>query len=467
MNRLLSALLLTALLMGCTAPQPLRPEQLPALPLAFALPQIDHIVLPNGMSVYLKEDHELPLVSITVMAAAGSIGDPAAKTGLAELVARSLRTGGAGKLTPDQVDEQLERLAADFSVTADPYSVSLDLSLLAEDLEPGLDLLAATLRRPTFDAERIEQGRRQMIEGIRRQNDHPAAIAGRALLRSIYGDHPLGRQPTEATVTALRRDDLLAFQRATFQPQNLWVAISGDFDSVKLLAELERLFGDWPRGTAISQTIPPVTAAPHPVVVVTAKALPQTVVQIGELGIDKSAPDLAATRVMNFILGGGGFNSRLMREIRAERGLAYSVYSYYQVGRRLPGPFIAQCETKNATALEVVGLIKQEMERMRTAPVTAEELRVAKESLINSFVFSFTNPHEIVTQALRIDFYGYPPDYLESFRSKIDAVTIADVTAAAQAHLHPEQMTVVLVGDTSALGAAVETLGLPVEHFEP
>jgi zinc protease len=165
---------------------------------------------------------------------------------------------------------------------------------------------------------------------------------------------------------------------------------------------------------------------------------------------------------MNYILGGGGFNSRLMREVRSNRGLAYSVYSYFQVGRRLPGPFIAGCETKSASTIEVVRLLRRLMAEMREEPVSADELALARESLVNSFVFGFTDSHEVVSQLLRLDFYDYPPGYLETYRDKVTAVTAEDVLAAARERLHPDRQTVILVGDVSAFDAAPDDIGLPV-----
>jgi zinc protease len=195
------------------------------------------------------------------------------------------------------------------------------------------------------------------------------------------------------------------------------------------------------------------------------KELPQSIVMLGQIGVDKGAPDLHAVRVMNFILGGGGFNSRMMKEIREERGLAYSVYSSFQVGRLLPGPFIAQCETKSSTTIEALELMLAAMTTIREQPVRAEELQIAKESLNNSFVFSFTTPHDVVTQAMRLDFYDYPDDYLESYRDKVEALSLADIQQAARDHLQPAQMSIVLIGNEQEFEAPLTTLGFPVERL--
>lgn len=460
----LALLVLLLFLGGCVSPQP-HPGRLATPPLRFLVPKIDHLTLSNGIRVYLKEDHELPLINLTVMVPGGAIADPQEKVGLASLLAKGLRTAGAGSRSADQIDTLIEQVAADFSVSADTYAFVLDLSLLATDLTTGLDLLRDTLRTPAFEPTRLELARKQMIEAVRRQNDHPQAIASRTLLRAIYGDHPLGRTPTEATVQAISRDDLLAAYKESFSPEELWVAVSGDFNRAELLAGLEARFGDWPAGINSPRILPPVSGNKDGVAIVGQKDLPQSVVMLGQLGVDKGAPDLHAVRVMNFILGGGSFNSRMMKEIREERGLAYSVYSYFQVGRILPGPFIAQCETKSSTTIEVLDLMLAAMKTIREVPVSPEELQVAKESLNNSFVFSFTSPHEVVTQAMRLDFYDYPDDYLESYRAKVDALTLADIQLAAREHLQPEKMSIILIGNEQQFEAPLTKLGRPLERL--
>lgn len=436
--------------LGCARVAP-HPAELSFAPITFTPPEVEKIVLPNGIRLYLKEDHELPLIEISALVGSGSIHDPADKTGLAELLARTLRTGGAGERSPADIDGELERLAADFYVSADTYALNLGLSLHRRDLAAGIAILSDTLRRPLFDPERLELARRQKIEEVRRQNDRPQGIAPRLLMAEIYGDHPLGRTPTTATLAAITRDDLQMAAKSVLTPGNLWLAISGDFRRDELLQHLAGALGDWSPAKADS-SIPALTRTePRQQTVVVDKDIPQTVIMLGELGIAKDAPDLPALRVMNFILGGGSFNSRLVQEIRNDRGLAYSVYSHFQVGRRLPGPFIVQCETKNSSVGEVVKLIRTEMEKMRREEVTADELRVAKESLINSFVFSFTSSHDIVAQALRLDYFGYPADYLQTFRDRIAAVTPHDVRTAAREHLHPAKQILILVGNDKEL----------------
>ncbi len=460
------ALVLFCLALGACAPSAsVRPDQLSFAPLEFEFPEVQKVQLPNGIRLYLRQNHELPLVQVTAMVGAGSISDPADQTGRGDLFAVGLRTGGAGSLTPEELDEKLEQMAADVSVATDTYTTTVGLSLRSIDLRPGLDILSLLLRAPEFDSGRLDLARLQAIEVVRRQDDEPGSVASRAMQAALYGDHPLGRTPSVKTLNNISRDDLVAFHRATFHPDNLWIGISGDFDRQALLDDLEVVFGDWSGTAGEAQAIPEVGAPAKPALWVADKDLPQTTILFGELGIDKDNPDLQALRVMNYILGGGGFNSRLMREVRSNRGLAYSVYSYYQVGRLLPGPFLAGCETKSDSTAEVARLMKTLMEEMRHEPVSAKELKLAKDSLVNSFVFAFDDTHKVVTRKMRLDFYNYPEGYLETYRDRVAAVTIDDVTRVAQKYLNPERQNLVLVGSKKAFAAEFGSLGLPVREI--
>jgi len=454
------------LLSGCTQSffsQQSRPDQLTFPPLDFHFPEVAQQQLNNGMKVYLKEDHELPLVEITVMVEGGSIYDPDEKAGLSQFFARSLSTGGTQQSSPDKLEAELEAMAAELSVSSSLYGYEIDMSLNREDLERGIEILAELLRQPRFDNKRMELVRTQMLEQIKRQNDDPGSIAGRLLKKEIYQDHPLGASPTQRGIESFKRADLLQLHQRYFQPQNVWLAVSGDVTKDELLDSLTSQFGDWTMGeTLLRQFDLPPTGSAGKVILVD-KKIPQTTILLGQPGIEKDNPDMFAVQVANFILGGGGFNSRMMREIRSDRGLAYSVYSYFQIGRQLPGLFVAGSETKSGSTIEVVTLLKQLIEQIREEPVSEAELELAKKSLINSFIFAFENSHSIVSRKLRLDYYNYPPEYLETYRAELAAVTIDDVQRVARKYLHPDQLQIVLVGDSEQYRDKISTLGFPVE----
>lgn len=461
--------LIFSLLAGCAAPtaapqpQPLRPDQLEFPPLQFSFPVVEKEQLANGFKVYLKEDHELPLVELTLMVGGGSVQDPLDKNGLSALFSAVLETGGAGDASPAELEAELEAMAATLSVSSSAYSYQIDLSLHQRDLQRGIEILTDLLRRPRFDSDRLELARSQLLEAIRRKNDDPGAIAGRLLAEAIYAEHPFGNSPKRSDVAGFSRNDLLDLQQEYFRPDNFWLAVSGDFERAELLNLLELNFADWSAAGMAELSLPQLPQPPQGKVLIADKKIPQTSIVMGHPGINKDNPDVFALRVANYILGGGGFNSRMMREVRSNRGLAYSVYSYFQVGRRLPELFVASSETKTESTVEVVALMQQLMQQIIDEPVTETELTLAQQSLINSFVFAFTDSHSIVSRKVRLDFYGYPADYLEAYQQKVAVVTIADVQRVARTYLHPEQLQIVLVGDSEIFFEQASNLGLPTE----
>lgn len=470
MLRKLSVLMLATIVAGvslsaCAPSLPQRPEQLSYPPLEFRIPAVERFTLTNGVRVYLREDSELPLVQVTAMVGSGALAAPRALTGFDELFAAALRTGGTAVASAADLEERIDLLAANLSCEMGPYATQLGLSLRRDDLREGLAIVADLLRRPAFAADKLELARNKAREALRRRNDDPDAIAFRLLMAALYPDHPLGDSPTEASLTAVSRDDLAAFHARHFVPGNLWLAVSGDVRRDELASLLEQLFGNWPTGLVATAPLPPLVAPQAGELRVVTRELPQSTIVTGDLGLTKDDPDQYAARVMNFILGGGGFNSRLMREIRSDRGLAYSVWSQFQVGRRFPGPVMAGTETKNATVVEALARMRAIMAELRDEPVSAGELRTARESLVNSFVFGFTDPHAVVVQRMQFDFYDYPADYLERYQARIAAVTAADVQRVARDYLRLDRQQVVVVGAPDEAAAALETLGLPVRRL--
>jgi zinc protease len=433
-----------------------RTMKFPAL--KFEIPKTERVQLKNGMVVYLLQDHELPIVNLTAYLNAGSIYEPADKVGLAGITGATLRSGGTLKTPPDQLDRELEFMASSIesSINADHANVSL--STLTRNLDRTLTLFAEVMTQPAFDPARLELTRMQVVEGIRRQNDDPKGIAGRELSRAIYPDHPVSRIPTLATVQAVTRQDLVDFHRRYFYPANTILAVAGDFDRDKLLQKLESLFGGWPNQTASFPPVPQPADDLKPAVLYVQKEVNQSVIRMGHLGIEKTNPDLYALKVMDFILG-GGFTSRLTQEIRSNQGLAYNVDSYFDTGRRFPGPFIAETETKSESTVKAITLMRSIIAGMTQGEVTERELNLAKDSIINSFIFGFARSDAVVNQRARLEFYGYPAGYLEHYRDNIAKVTRADVLRVAKKYLHPDAMKLVVVGDMKKLDQPLSVFG--------
>jgi len=475
MKRLLLLAWCVALVAGCATTRGASPQQAAARvgaatqqkadprtmtfpALRFEIPKCERVQLKNGMIVYLLQDHELPIVSLTAYLNAGSIYDPPGKAGLASLTGVALRSGGTLESPPAQLDRELEFMASSIESTISTESANVSLSTLTKNLDRTLALFGELMMRPAFESSRVELARMQALEGIRRQNDDPKGIANRELNQAIYPDHPLSRIPTIASVKAITREDMLEFQQRYFYPANTMIAVSGDFERERILKSLESLFGAWPNRPASFPAVPAPSEDNSPAVLHVQKEVSQSVIRMGHLGIDKNNPDLYALKVMDFILG-GGFTSRLTQEIRSNQGLAYNVDSYFETGRRFRGPFIAETETKSETTVKATTLLRSIIAGMTLAEVSDPELNLAKDSIINSFIFGFARSDAVVNQRARLEFYGYPEGYLENYRDNIARVTRADVLRVARKYLHPDAMKLVVVGDQKKFDQPLSTFG--------
>jgi predicted Zn-dependent peptidase len=261
----------------------------------------------------------------------------------------------------------------------------------------------------------------------------------------------------------MTRDDLKKFHRRYYHPNNILLAVSGDFNKDELLARLTRLFGEWKREEISFPQVGEPAPNVKPETLFVRKEVSQSVIRMGELGIDKNNPDLHALRVMDYILG-GGFTSRLVQEVRSNQGLAYNVDSTVDVGRSFIGTITAETETKSESTVKAISLIREIITGMTTAPVTEQELSLAREYMINSFIFGFTKPEVIVNQQARLEFYGYPAGYLENYRDNISRVTRDDLLRVARKYLHPTAMVLMVVGDERKFDKPLTTFG-PVREI--
>lgn len=455
---LILCLLCLAPLHGLAA-EPLNPRTMTFAPLSFTIPKSERVLLNNGTPVYLLQDRELPIVAVSAMIRTGSVYDPAAKSGLALLTGAQLRNGGTRSLAPAALDDELEFMASSVESSFGSDMGTVSLTGLSRNLERGLQLFSEVLFHPRFDDKRFQQGKKQALEAIRRQNDDPKEVGDRELAKAIYAGHPLGQEPTAASVNAITRADLQQFHTRFVRPDNILLTVSGDFDRKEVLELLNRLIGSIkPAGTLQLPPIPPVTLQFSPAVLYAPKQVNQSVIRLGHLGISKDDPDLYAIRVLDFILG-GSFTSRLTMEIRTNQGLAYHVGSHFDVGRRFLGSFTAGTETRADATARVIGLMTSIIEGVRKEPVTEQELHLAKESIVNSFLFGFTTPASIVMQQARLEFYGYQPDFLDRYRERIAAVTREDLLRAARKHLRPDAFKLVVVGDQQAFDRPLATFG--------
>jgi zinc protease len=441
------------------AAEPVNPRTMTFAPVKYEIPKAERFAIANGMIVYLMTDRELPLVNVTAYVGTGSIYEPAEKSGLAGITAAVMRSGGIQGNTPEQLDAELEFMASavECSIGADLGTVSL--ATLRKNFDRTLELFAGVMRSPAFNQARFDLAIRKTLEALRRQNDDPKGVADRELRKAIYAGNPLGRYPIPPTVKAITRDDLIAFHRKYYHPNNIILAVSGDIGRQELEEKLNAVFGAWEKAEVDFPKVPWPDMTMKPEVLSVKKEIDQSVIRMGHIGITKDNPDLYAIRVMDFILGGNGFNSRLMSEIRTREGLAYNVDSYFEVGRKLPGIFLAETETKSGSTAKAMGLMLDIMTGMTKEPVTEQDLKLAKESMINSFVFGFTKTDMIVNQRARLEYYGYPKEYLENYRDNIARVTRDDVLRVAKKYLLPDQLIKVVVGDAAKFDKPLSTFG--------
>ena len=460
-------LLLCASLTNVAAAGLANPRSMTFPPLAYTIPRSERVLLANGTPVYLLQDHELPIVTVAAMIHTGSVYDPAKKSGLAAMTGSVMRDGGTVSLTPHQLDAELEFMASSVESSFGTDSGTVTMTTLTRNLPRTLELFNEVLFRPRFDAQRLEVARRQALEAIRRHNDDPKALADRELVRAIYRGHPLGQVPTATTIEAITRSDLIAFHQRFVRPDNLIITVSGDFDRNRMLSQLNRTIGSVHPSTPLRlPAVAQVRTTDKAEILYADKDINQTVIRLGHLGITKDNPDLYAVRVLDFILG-GSFTSRLMMEIRTNLGLAYNVGSDFEIGRRFTGTFTAETETRADSTTRVIGLMTGIIARIRTEPVSEQELTLAKDAIINSFLFGFTTPASIVMQQARLEFYGYAPDYLDRYRERIAAVTRADVLRVARNYLHPEAFKLVVVGDAKRFDRPLTSIGTVHELAAP
>ena len=438
------------------------PRQMTFKTVEFTPPDADRVVLNNGMVVYLLEDHELPLVSMTATIRTGSWLDPAEKIGLATLTGSTMRSGGGGGLSAERVDEDLEQFAGAVGISIGRQSGSASLDVLSKDLKRGLQIFAGLIRTPAFEPARVELAKLQAIEGIRRRQDNPGSIAGREFVKLLYGaDHPSARESSIESITRITRDDLVAFHRKTIHPNGMMLGVTGDFDKSAMLAMLRDTFGDWGKGDVPVLTIADVPQSPtaKPVVRFVNKDTSQTHLRIGHLSIKEQDPDYVALAIANDILGGSSFRSRLFNDVRTKRGLAYSVGSRLNSGVHDQGIWLMRAETKLPSTQEVTARFVANMERMRTELVTDSELAEAKEAYVNSFVFSFASSSAIVGRLMELEYDGLPKDFLQQLRTRVVALTKEEILAAAKKHFNPERLTIVAVGSGEALPKLLSGFG--------
>lgn len=451
---------------------PPAPEQLKYGSLAWNVPTAEQhrSVLKNGMIVYAIEDRSLPKTDLSITLRAGSFWEPAGKEGLASMAGSVMRSGGTAGMTPEALDERLEFLAIQLSVGIGDVSASASLSAMTKDLDEGLKLLAEVLSKPAFRQDKIDLYKAQTLNSMRARNDSPNSIESRESTLLLYGDYPVNRLATKASVDSITRDDLVAFHKRFFHPSNMVVSVAGDFAKPDLLAKLEKAFGDWPTPAPERVQVPKVAHAPKAGVYCfqTLQPVPQGRVTIGHAGIDLSHPDAFPIRVMAYIFGQGGFSSHLVQAIRVDAGLAYSVGCNYTPGTSYTGTFRMSFQSKSETCLYAAKLCLQELARMQEQDVKPEELKAAVNFYLDAFPgLFFSTPAQTASTLASAEFNNFPKDYYATYREKVAAVTVADVRRVAKEHMRPDKLVYVFVGHLPAIKGGDGKQPVKIEDFGP
>ena len=432
----------------------------------FKPPQGTRAALDNGMVVYLMKDNTLPVVHMTAYIRSGKLNDQLEKIGLGEMTAGLLKDGGTLKYKPEEIDKTLEFLAASVESFLGIEEARADLTSLKKDLDTVLDIYADVLMNPVFSPEKVKLKRDETLELIRRRNDNPGRAVVREALRSFYGPaHPYGWRSEEATVNAVTIEDMKAYHANYYKPNNIILAVAGDFTSdEEMIGKLKARFGSWPRGEVKFPVIPPVQIKGERQIFHIEKDIAQAYIVMLQKGIKRHDPLEYPLTVTNEMLG-GGLSSRLAAEIRSRRGLAYSVYSY---SAKKPdyGYSLAYCGTKPETVSQALAEMLRQHKLITEEAAPAEEVTRARDSIVNSFVFRFPTPFELITERASYEYYGYKADYLDNYVENIAKTDPATVLETAKKLFKPEDAMLFVIGNSSKFDKPLSEFGAVTELKE-
>ncbi|MEW6051583.1 MAG: pitrilysin family protein [Candidatus Zixiibacteriota bacterium] len=457
---LVAGLVLATVAAAASVAQDVSKLKYPALnPLV--VPKVEKVTLENGIRLYFLEDKSLPIFRAAVMVNGGSYLEPPEKIGLADICGSVMRTGGTAKWSGDQIDEMLESVGGSVETNIGLLSGRASVNVLSDYTDLGLEVLADILRHPAFNQDKIELAKVERRSMISRRNDDPMTIGRREFAKAIYGPKSVYARHTEyTTINGITRDDLVAFHKLIYNPENLQLAVWGDYDRTKVLDKIKQLFGDWQKGASALPPPPKVDYAfENHVYFVNKSDINQSNVFVGHIGGLIDDPDYASRIVMNNVLG-GSFGSRLFNSVRSREGLAYAVFGTYSANFAFPGIFFNFASTKSETTVKAAREIIKEIKRMQTDAPTADETSVAKDGYLNSFVFNFDDKADVINRLMTYDFYGKPEDFLFKEKEAVEKVTSADVLAAAQKNLHPTTLNILVIGNGAEFGTPLDSLGM-------
>jgi predicted Zn-dependent peptidase len=433
---------------------PPRPEALkfPALNYEPPVPEQFRVQLKSGPIAYVVPDRDLPLVDIVVYVHTGDYLDPVGKEGLADLTGYLLARGGAGTNSANQLEERLAFLAAELSSAIGGTQGSVSLNLLSKDMDEGFGILRDVLFSPRFQDDKIALRKQQILQAMEQRNDDTRGIESRESSFLAYGGNFWeNRYATSNSIASITRDDLESFHRKSFAPQNIMIAVSGDFDRDEMIARLEKLFAGQSVRGEVAPPIPTNTVfAPEGAYLVNKPDVNQGRVSMMLPGVMRDNPDYFAVLVMNDILGGGGFTSRIMNRVRTEEGLAYDAHTVFPGGTYYPLTFTVGYQSKSRTVAYAASLAEEEMRKIKAAPVSDPELANSKHGFIDRFPRTFSTKSQVASVFAQEEFtgrYAKDPRFWSEFRSRIGAVTKEDVQRVAKKYLDLDKLVVLAVGN--------------------
>ena len=435
---------------------PKHPSELKYSKLTFDPPQAEQYrhELPHGAVAYLVEDHQLPLIRLSATIRTGSYLVPGEQAGLASMTGSQMRAGGTKTMAAPEFDEQAAFLASQISSSIGGTSGGGGLDCLKQNLDASLKMFFDMLKNPGFDAERLEVARGRRLQGMQRRNDRTGGIEGRELARLLRGDkHFSTQQSTKASVESITPERMIELHQRYYHPSAFIFSASGDFDTKDLLARLASALDEgWPGTKTEVPAVPAPEHKPQPGVYMVNKSdVNQSRVSIGHIGIQRDNPDHLAVGIMNSILGGGGFTSRIMTRVRSDEGLAYSASSGFRPGTYYPGTFRASFQSRNPTCAQAAAIVLEEIDKMQSEKVSPDELDTAKNYVIEIFPRFFATASIVAGTFAADEYTGREKDYWRKYRDRIAAVTRDDVLRVARKYIHPDQFVILAVGNVEEM----------------
>lgn len=426
----------------------------------FKKTNVEEFTLDNGITFYLVEDKELPLVRVNVIVKTGGLLVPDSKTGLASMTGSIMREGGSKNYPAEELNVLLENKAAYMSTYIGQGSGGGSMNLLKEDFDELLPVFVDLLQNPLFPEDKINLVKTQVKTNISRRNDNPQAVTGREFSKLIYGkDSPYTAQTEYATIDAITKQDMIEFHKQAFVGNNMMIGVIGDFDTKEMKKKLENAFGGMKAGTETNLIYPEVSYSyPSTINLVDKKDVNQSTVYLGHIGGKRDNPDYASLQLMNEILS-SGFSGRLMQTVRSDLGLAYAVFGNYSSNINYPGTFFAGVMTKSSTTAEAIDAILVEIKKLQDEPVSKEELTDAKDRFLNSLVFRYDSKNKILSERLSNEYNGLPQDYFDQYVEQLKKVSISDIQRVAKNYLKPDQVQIMVVGNGDEIGNQLDKYG--------